>query len=92
MPFTSEQQRLLVNLDQHYEVWRDASRRLARGRLKWKTINDRQYLYRISDQTDTSLGPRNADTEALYARYEIDRETKEESGKSLQVDGALYRA
>lgn len=92
LPFTPEQQRLLVNLDQHYEVWRAASRRLTSGRLKWKTINDREYLYRVSNRIDTSLGPRNSDTEKLYTRYELDRETKEQSTETLHVDGALYRA
>ena len=92
MAFSAEQQRLLVNLDQHYEVWRDASRRLNGRRLKWKTISAHEYLYRVSDQIDTSLGPRNSDTETIYAKYEIDRETRDQSSETLRVDGAIYRA
>ena len=49
MKINDEGQRLLVNLAQHYEVWLDASRVLAKGRLQWKTVAGKDYLYRIVD-------------------------------------------
>jgi hypothetical protein len=63
-----EGQRLLANLAQHYDAWLDAVRRVEDGQLAWKRRGGHEYLYRRSSRQgiDTSLGPRNEETEQLY--------------------------
>jgi hypothetical protein len=39
--------RLLANLEQRYAAWMDAERVTLPGRLAWKTIAGKDYLYRI---------------------------------------------
>jgi hypothetical protein len=94
MRINEEAQRLLVNLDQHYDVWRNASRTLAEGRLQWKRIDNKEYLYRIVDSAGNgrSLGPRAPDTEHLYEEFLRLRQTQEDVAETLRVDAALYRA
>lgn len=94
LTFNPEQLRVLANLNQHYDSWLAAARGLDEGRLYWKAIGGREYLYRVSARRgiDTSLGPRDAGTEARYAGYEVLRATHKESGATLRTDGALYRA
>ena len=101
VPFNDEQQRLLNNLAQYYEVWRGHARRM-RGefddRLQWKTVAGKDYLYKIVDRkgNGTSLGAKSAANEAEYARYTAAREQSragERAAKSkLIVAGSLYRA
>ena len=45
-PFTDEQLRTLINLRQHYEVWMEAERALARMSydLRIKTVSGKSYL------------------------------------------------
>lgn len=50
MEINEEGRRLLANLAQHYDAWRVASRHLAPGRLAWKRVSGRGYLYRIVDR------------------------------------------
>lgn len=101
MPFNDEQQRLLNNLTQYYDVWLGQARRLRNAfayRLQWKTVAGRDYLYKIIDRkgNGTSLGAKSAANEAEYARYTAAREqvrAGERAAKSkLTVAGSLYRA
>lgn len=62
-----ESLRLLANLEQHYAAWLDAERVLVPGRLAWKTVAERDYLYRLNGRSEgRSLGPHSAKTEAQY--------------------------
>jgi hypothetical protein len=65
---TNESLRLLANLEQHYAAWIDAERVLQPGRLAWKTVAERDYLYRLTDGRGNgrSLGARSPKTEAQY--------------------------
>ena len=45
--FDDEALRLLANLEQRYTAWMDAERVTLPGRLAWKTIAGKDYLYRI---------------------------------------------
>lgn len=89
-----EGQRLLVNLAQHYDVWMGASRHLASGRLQWKTIAGKEYLYRVVDSAGngTSLGRRSEETERLYDEFTLARQTRDDTAGQLKVDAALCRA
>lgn len=86
--------RLLANLAQHYGAWRDAARQTAEGRLAWKTVSDREYLYRIVDSKGNgkSLGPRSPENEALFESDQIARQTEKRAWDNVLQDGALYRA
>ncbi len=89
-----EGQRLLLNLAQHYDAWIEASRRLADGRLQWRSRSGKEYLYRTAERLgiETSLGPRNEETERRYEEYVAARTAAEELERRLAVDAALYRA
>lgn len=94
MKISEEAQRILANVAQHYDVWLDASRHLATGRLQWKTVSGRDYLYRLIDRTGngTSLGPRGADTEQLFAEFSRARETRVSTEEVLREEAGIYRA
>ena len=99
-PFSDEQSRLLVNLRQRYEVWRDAERELAAMPydLRRKTVNGRVYLYRIFDRDGNgkSLGPMNEENEARFGRYHAAKAALKERIANLRPalaeSAALYRA
>jgi hypothetical protein len=86
--------RLLANLEQHYTRWLDAARTLLPGRLIWKTVAGNEYLYRIVDGRGNgrSLGPRSAETEALYESADLARQSTDALWPILRQEGALYRA
>src|SRR3546814_19057040 len=73
IPFEDEQRRLLINLATAYDTWLAAQRRLRAMpyNLVWKTISDRDYLYRLTDRqgSGTSIGPRSTETEATFNVY-----------------------
>ncbi|MCE3288923.1 MAG: uncharacterized protein K0R83_935 [Caulobacter sp.] len=77
-PFTDEQSRTLINLEQQYQVWIEAERSLAAlpYDLRRKTVGGKAYLYEISDRggNGRSLGPWT-DEQAL--RLEAYRAAKE---------------
>ena len=99
-PFTDEQARTLINLEQQYGVWMAAEQTLAAlpYDLRRKDVGGRGYLYEIHDRAGNgrSLGPWSEDNEAKFTAY---REAKaaakarrEASGKSLNETARLCRA
>ena len=87
-----ESLRLLANLEQHYAVWIDAERILLPGRLAWKTVADRNYLYRLTNGRGDgrSLGPRSPETEAQYETAQTARRSTETLWPILRREGAMY--
>ena len=79
VPFSDEETRVLVNLEQQYEVWIEAERALAAlpYNLKWKTVRGKDYLYEVIDRTGNakSLGPNSPENHAVFARYQSDKAT-----------------
>lgn len=73
LPFTDEQARALVNLEQRYQVWMEAERALAElpYDLRRKSVGDRDYLYEITgrDGNGRSLGPWSDENEARFNTY-----------------------
>ncbi|MAF29773.1 MAG: hypothetical protein CL819_11200, partial [Croceicoccus sp.] len=59
--FSDEQARVIVNLDQAYQVWMDALRTLndMPYNLRIKEVSGRKYLYEITDRRGNmkSMGP-----------------------------------
>lgn len=99
-PFTDEQARLLINLEQRYAVWIEAERALAAMPydLRRKEIGGRAYLYEISDRSGNgkSMG---AWSEAHQGRFDAYRAAKAEAKarrdgarERLTETAALYRA
>ena len=88
-----ESLRLLANLEQHYAAWIDAERVLLPGRLAWKTVGGRDYLYRlINGRGDgRSLGPRSPKTEAQYEAAQTARLSSTTLWPLLRREGAMYR-
>ena len=99
-PFSDEQARTLINLDQHYRVWRDAERSAAAlpYNLAAKEVKGRRYLYELSDRTGNgrSLGPWNAQSDARLADYRTTKaaaKTRLETSREVLAETCrLYRA
>lgn len=68
-----QQQLFMVESDQIYRAWIDALRhaRSHRYGMRWVSAKGRQYLLRRHDARGNgkSLGPRNAETEAIFAAF-----------------------
>jgi hypothetical protein len=95
-PFTDEQARVLVNLRQRYEVWRDAERAWRRlpYDLRRKRVGDYEYLYEIRDRSgngtsrarwdetaERQLETYRAEKSALKQRRETARAAMEEGAR-----------
>jgi len=90
-PLSGEQRRQLIDTQQAYEAWRganaEASRRFAGG-MRWGLRNGKEYLLRKIGKTETSLGPRNKETEAVYEAFVRGRaeNTDRLAGLSARLD------
>lgn len=99
-PFSDEQARALVNLDQRYQVWMAAERELASlpYDLRRKEVDGRSYLYEIDDRggNGKSLGPWSAQNEARFLAYRDQKSAakarREVSRPALTEMGRLCRA
>lgn len=100
VPFSDEETRLLVNIEQQYEVWIEAERTLfgLPYNLKWKTVSGKDYLYEILDRKGNgkSLGPRTSENEAVFERYHAEKSAatarRDQSRAVLDETCRLYRA
>jgi hypothetical protein len=99
-PFSEEQARALVNLEQRYAVWIEAERALAGlpYDLRRKEVSGRAYLYEISDRggNGTSLGPWSDAHETKLAAYRAEKtslkQRRDQSRERLDETGRLGRA
>lgn len=77
--FSSDSQRVSANLEQIYQAWLDAKRELDALPMSmyWASKDQADYLHvkQHSGDNGTSLGRRNAETEAQYAQF---TQTKDE--------------
>jgi len=98
--FTEEQARTLVNLEQRYQVWIEAERRLFAlpYDLRRKEVAGRSYLYEIRDRSGNgkSLGPWSPELEAKLAAYRTEKDSakqrRDQSSERLDETGRLGRA
>ncbi len=76
-PFSNEQARALINLQQHYDTWMAAERLLGAlpYDLRRKEVGGRSYLYEISDRSGNgrSLGPWSPENEETFETYRRDK-------------------
>jgi hypothetical protein len=99
-PFSDEETRVLVNLEQQYEVWIEAERAITRlpYNLNWKTIQGKDYLYEVIDRIGNakSLGRRSSENESKYEAYQTGKADliarRNESRDRLAETCRLYRA
>lgn len=65
--------RVSIDLQQTFEAYREARRNAERyaGGLSWKNVAGHEYLIKVLNRRGStrSLGPRSADTEAIYAEF-----------------------
>jgi hypothetical protein len=99
-PFSEEQARVLINLEQQYDVWIEAVRELEAlpYGFKWSTRGDKDYLYEVLDRKGNakSRGPRSPETEAQYANYHAAKQAAknraDQSAIRLNETCRLYRS
>lgn len=99
-PFSDEQARVIVNLDQAYQVWIEALRTLNAMpyNLRIKEISGREYLYEVTDRRGTmkSKGPLDPRKQADFDEYKAEKaELKDRLARSketLKEQASLYRA
>lgn len=99
-PFTDEQARALISLEQRYQVWMEAEQEFAAlpYDLRRKVIGDRAYLYEIKDRggNGKSLGPWSVETDAAFTDYRQRKARakarRDASRGALDETGRLCRA
>lgn len=69
---SGEQRRQWIDTQQVYQTWRtandDSNRRFA-GSMRWGERSGTNYLLRKIGKTETSLGPRNSETETIHDAF-----------------------
>lgn len=75
MRFNDEQLRVAANLRQYYGLWLETRRGLAELNysLSWKEKDGTEYLRRRSGSSDTTVGARSPETEAIMVRFQADQ-------------------
>jgi hypothetical protein len=99
-PFSDEQARVIVNLEQAYQVWMEALRTLNElpYNMRIKEISGRDYLYEVTDRRGTmkSKGPLDQGKQAEFDQYKTEKaELKDRLARSketLKEQASLYRA
>jgi len=99
-PFSDEQARVVVNLEQAYQVWMDALRTLNEMpyNMRIKEISGREYLYEVTDRRGTmkSKGPLDEGKQTEFDQYKAEKaELKDRLARSketLKEQASLYRA
>jgi hypothetical protein len=98
--FSDEQARVIVNLEQAYQVWMETLRTLndMPYNMRIKEVSGREYLYEVTDRMGSmkSRGPVDAEKQAEFDEYKAAKavlKTRLTRSKStLKEQGSLYRA
>ncbi len=83
----NDQRRFLIDTQQIYEELRITKRNFLlsyKGSMRWKTVNGKEYLYRLINRQHNSLGPRSPETEKLKDQYTKARRRLRERKNNLQ--------
>ncbi len=99
IPYTSDAQRTIANLEQGYSAWLDTERDMAKLPLSmyWAAKNDTDYLTAKLHAKDngTSMGARSEATEARFAAYTAEKTSLQgrlqQQTEMLNQRAALYR-
>jgi hypothetical protein len=91
---SNEQRRQFIDVAGVFAAWRDASRKAARGSLRWVTRKGADYLYRKTGKVERSLGRRSPETETIATEHNLLRQRRKQTGARLKsmarVNRALY--
>ncbi|RZF60959.1 hypothetical protein EWE75_20140 [Sphingomonas populi] len=98
--FSDEQARVIVNLEQAYQVWMESLRTIndMPYNMRIKEVSGREYLYEVTDRLGTmkSKGPLDAGKQEEFDQYRAEKaELKDrlaQSRATLRELGSLYRA
>lgn len=98
--FSDEQARVIVNLEQAYQVWMETLRTLngMPYNMRIKEVSGREYLYEVTDRLGTmrSKGPLDSGKQAEFDTYKAEKaELKDRLARAketLREQGSLYRA
>lgn len=99
-PFSSEQERSLINLRQRYDAWIDAERDLTAlpYDLRRKKIGEYEYLYEIYDRSGNgkSLGAWDNDKQSQFDEYREQKQSvkdrREGASTALSESSRIARA
>lgn len=99
-PFSDEQARVAVNLEQAYEVWMEALRTLndMPYNMRIKEVSGRDYLYEVTDRLGTmkSKGRLDEEKQSEFDQYKAEKAALKarlsQSKAVLKEQGSLYRA
>ncbi|MVZ98091.1 hypothetical protein EUU23_10345 [Sphingorhabdus sp. IMCC26285] len=99
-PFTDEQARVVVNLEQTYDVWMSALRTLndMPYNMRIKEVSGREYLYEVTDRRGAmkSKGALDPAKQDEFDNYKADKaELKDRltrARETLREQASLYRA
>jgi len=91
LKFNDEQLRVAANLRQYYDLWLETRRGLAELNysLSWQMKGAVEYLRRRSGPSDTTMGVRSPETEAIMAKHAADKamfEAQDEARTPLLFD------
>ena len=94
-PYSHNQLRFASDLASLYRTWIDCERKLAEfgGRLVWKTISGKEYLYVLTDASNNgrSLGPASSATQAIFDRNKLLKATQLSLKAELAPICSTYR-
>jgi len=98
--FSDEQARVIVNLDQAYQVWMEALRTLndMPYNMRIKEVSGREYLYEVTDRLGTmkSKGPLDPAKQEAFDQYKAEKallkDRLAQSNATLKEQASLYRA
>lgn len=99
-PFSDEQARVIVNLEQAYQVWMDALQTLndMPYNMRIKEVSGREYLYEVTDRRGSmkSRGPVDPEKLAEFDQYKSEKADLKErlalSRETLKEQASIYRA
>ncbi|MDK2768424.1 MAG: nucleotidyltransferase domain-containing protein [Sphingomonas sp.] len=99
-PFSDEQARIIVNLEQAYEVWMETLRTLndMPYNMRIKEVSGREYLYEVTDRVGSmkSKGALDREKRAEFDAYKSEKAALKDrlaqSKDKLREIGSLYRA
>ena len=98
--YDDERLRVAINLQDAYAAWVEVERdvRAHSGRMVWKQISGRSYLYHVYGNVGhgRSLGPHSEETQARYERFQEGKERARarltDTAGALETHARLYRA
>ena len=98
-PFTQEQSRALINLEQRYHVWILAEQKLLElpYNLARKEVKGHVYLYEVTDRRGNarSLGPWSEEQRNRHEGYQAEKAALQErratAREALEESGRMYR-